>query len=292
MQRVARLVELSYAHQRGLYGNGIVIAVVDSGVAAHSDISPDRMLAAVDMVNGREGFYDDNGHGTHVSGILGANGATFVGMAPGCRYVSVKVLDSKGDGKLSNVIAGLKWLCDNHKKYNIRIINISVGTPVGKSFDETSELVKLVERLWEEGCIVVAAAGNNGPETGSVGAPGISRKIITVGACDDNYRGIEYRNYSGRGPTKACIRKPDIVAPGSRIYSCSNMPGRRRYAVKSGTSMATPVVSGAIALLLSKYPDMTGKEVKMRLKETAVDLGLPHHVQGWGMINVRSLLCD
>lgn len=308
MRRVARLVRLSYAHERGIYGQGIVVAVVDSGIAVHSDFlnSPNnrkvyikggsRLVAAVDMVNGRKDFYDDNGHGTHVAGIIGGSGRMYTGMAPMCGLVSVKVLDRFGNGKLEKVLNGLQWILENGKKYNIRIVNISVGTPAKKNFDDDSGLVKKVEELWNEGYVVLAASGNNGPYEGSIGAPGISRKIITVGAVDDDSavlgNGGIIRNYSGRGPTQSCIKKPDIVAPGSGIYSCNNVMYSGKYTVKSGTSMSTPVVSGAIALLLSKYPYMTNREVKIRLKESAVNLGMPHSRQGWGMLDVRRLLGD
>lgn len=98
MQRVSKLVRLSYAHKMGLYGQGIVVAVVDSGIAKHADIA-DRLIASADMVNHRKDFYDDNGHGTHVAGIIGANGSTLKGMAPKCEFVSVKVLDGRGGRK-------------------------------------------------------------------------------------------------------------------------------------------------------------------------------------------------
>ena len=308
MRRVARLVRLSYAHERGIYGQGIVVAVVDSGIAIHGDFlnNPNkrisaagyagRLIAAADMVNGRADFYDDNGHGTHVAGIIGGGGHIYTGMAPLCGLVSVKVLDHMGNGRLGDVLAGMQWILDNGKRYNIRIVNISVGTPARNVYEEESKLVKKVDELWNEGYVVLAASGNNGPYESSIGAPGISRKIITVGAADDDNAVISDRgmikNYSGRGPTHSCIKKPDIVAPGSGIYSCNNITGGRRYIVKSGTSMATPVVSGAIALLLSKYPDMTNQEVKIRLKETAVNLGMPQSRQGWGMVNIERLLGD
>ena len=95
-------------------------------------------------------------------------------------------------------------------------------------------------------------------------------------------------DYSGRGPTCACICKPEIIAPGAGIISCSNEDGK--YQAKSGTSMSTPIVSGAIALLLERYPDMTNKDVKLRLRERAVDLGLPMNQQGWGRLDVGELL--
>ena len=95
-------------------------------------------------------------------------------------------------------------------------------------------------------------------------------------------------NYSGRGPTEACICKPDVVAPGSSVVSCAGRPGK--YTIKSGTSMSTPIVSGAIALLLEKYPEMTNRDVKLKLMETSRDMGLPRNQQGWGLLDVEKLL--
>jgi len=286
MKNVAKAINLIYAHDKGLYGRNVTVAIVDSGIYPHEDFRGRdglRIVESVDMVNNINMFYDDCGHGTHVAGILGGAGKECTGVAPLCNFVSVKVLDKQGNGKLANVIRGLEWIKNNYRIYNIRIVNISVGTPVFKNYDEESELIQAVEQLWNLGMIVTAAAGNNGPKTGTIGAPGISRKVITVGASDSNNK------YSGRGPTKSCIMKPDIVAPGSNIISCSNIRGKR-YSVRSGTSMSTPVVSGAIALLLSKYPEMTNREVKIRLKNCAVDMGLPHEIQGWGFLDIQKLL--
>ena len=335
MRRVAGIVNSGYAYEKGAFGQGITVAVVDSGVSMHRDLMKPlrynnkiynprgRLVAWTDKVNGRNYFYDDNGHGTHVAGIIGGYGGGtngFAGIAPACKFVGIKVLDVRGNGRLQNVLAGLQWILDNRDRYNIRIVNISVGTSVDKKCDEESVLVKKVDELWDSGLIVLAAAGNNGPEPGSIGAPGISRKIITVGAYDEksaanrNYmdqseKQSDHHNrsdqnkynylpqdYSGRGPTTACVIKPDIVAPGSSILSCNNRRGRYSgYSVKSGTSMSTPVVSGAIAVLLS-YNDMisdnklTNKDVKILLKDTARDLGFPHDRQGWGLIDIRALL--
>lgn len=290
------MVGLEYARKRGYYGQGINVAVVDSGIAYHNAFggkNSRRLIAAVDMVNGINGFYDDLGHGTHVAGIIGAADEHIAGMAPECGLISVKVLDRKGNGKIDNVTAGLGWIESYAGAYNIRIVNISVGTSTDKMYGEESVLVKHVDRLWDMGLVVIAAAGNNGPGGRSIGAPGISRKIITVGASDDESsgrsRGLK-KSYSGRGPTDNCIMKPDIVAPGSNIYSCGIGMYGRNYQYKSGTSMSTPIVSGAVAVLLSKYPDMTNREVKIRLKNSAVDIGYPHEKQGWGMLNVERLL--
>jgi serine protease AprX len=171
-----------------------------------------------------------------------------------------------------------------------------------------------VNELWDAGLIVVAAAGNNGPKQKTITAPGISRKIITVGSCEEPalsadrtwassyFPGSHFSDsrfsrshktqrsnlYSGRGPTVNCIKKPDITAPGNDIYSCHNQ--RREYISKSGTSMSTPMVSGALALLLSISPSLSNKEVKLRLLTTARDLHLPWQQQGAGMLDIQKLL--
>lgn len=304
MERVNGLIHTSWAHTRGIYGNGIGVAIIDTGITNHPDFAyrRNRIIAFKDIVNGRTGLYDDNGHGTHVSGCLAGDGresmGKYCGVAPNCNIIMIKALNHKGNGNIEEVLQGLSWVRKNRERYNIRVLNISVGSSAKKDLDEGSSFVRGVERVWEDGIVVVAAAGNNGPEGKTIGAPGNSRKIITVGASDDcdyvDFGNGKINNYSSRGPTKACVMKPDIVAPGSNVMSCNFrfMTGKPKtmYAIKSGTSMATPVVSGAIALLLQKFPDMTPREVKIRMKNRAVDNGMERMHQGWGMLDVEQLL--
>ena len=302
MNRVAEIIDLKWAHSRQITGKNIGIAVLDTGIWNHPDFinGSSRIVAFKDILYDRKTAYDDNGHGTHVCGILGGNGVSsygkYIGVAPECNIILVKVLDRKGNGNILDVIKGLKWVLENKRKYNIRILNISVGTPARKELDEDSQLVQAVNEVWDAGIIVVVAAGNNGPIPQTIGAPGNSRKVITVGASDDfllvEMDGNKIKDYSSRGPTRECIIKPDIVAPGSNIVSCNGMKtgSNGMYSVKSGTSMATPAVSGAVALLLSVYPRMTGRDVKVRLKNSAVDCGFPMNQQGWGCLNIRKLL--
>lgn len=294
----ARLeINCEEAYSQGITGEGVGVAVLDTGIYPHEDFE-DRITAFQDFVNHRRQLYDDNGHGTHISAIIGGSGISsqgrFQGVAPCCRIISVKVLDFKGNGYASDVLAGLKWIRENKKRYGIRIVNISVGSLSRRNMTENSVLVRGVNAAWDDGLVVVVAAGNHGPHPMTITTPGISRKVITVG-CSDDHKEVEVMgspmvDYSGRGPTPACICKPDIVAPGSGIISCCNEPGR--YFSKSGTSMSTPIVSGAIALLLQKYPWMTNKDVKLRIRERSVDMGLPHNQQGWGRLDVMRLLSD
>ena len=176
--------------------------------------------------------------------------------------------------------------------------------------DENSLLVQGVNAVWDNGIVVVVAAGNYGPGPMTISTPGISRKVITVGSSDDNVSvevfGSKSKDYSGRGQTPYCIKKPDIVAPGSNIISCNinHYGGKQRsntniyqaadfpmmYTIKSGTSMATPVVTGGIALFLAAYPESNNRDVKLKLRSSAVDLGQRWEKQGWGLLNVRRLL--
>lgn len=323
MDRVAEAIGLSWAHDRGILGRGISVVVMDTGICKHKDFffNKNRVIVFKDFLNGRESFYDDNGHGTHVCGILGGDGTMsdglYKGIAPECNLIVLKVLNRQGNGNVPDVLEGLRWVIENKEKYNIRIVNISVGTSKTELAHEDSILVRGVNEVWDHGIVVVTAAGNGGPNPQSIGAPGISRKIITVGAYDDinafSAKGGTMQNYSGRGPTLSCIKKPDIVAPGSNILSCNlinpynylNFPialgtissGSKSknlfsnmYISKSGTSMSTPMVSGAIALLLSVFPEMSNLEVKVRLKNSAVNMGLSHQHQGWGKLDIKRLL--
>lgn len=287
MKNVRTIVKADYAHTRGILGADTCIAILDSGISRHPDFD-NRIIGWYDPLNGRRDPYDDNGHGTHVAGIAAGNGISsqkiWCGMAPAANIVSVKILNRYGEGTIPHIIAGINWVIRNRFLYKIKIVNISVGTTDGKQFNENSTLVKKVNELWDLGLIVVASAGNKGPSTGSISAPGNSRKVITVGYYSKH-------SNSSIGPTESCIKKPDVVTPGHKITSCCHeFAANKVYTQKSGTSMATPVVSGSIALLLSRYPELTPKEVKLRLKNCCTDLHLPHNQQGWGLLNVQKLL--
>lgn len=195
------------------------------------------------------------------------------------------MLDEKGNGSVKHVLGGIQWVLSLRERWNVRVLNVSIGMFPDARQKEQEALLRGVEMAWDEGIVVVAAAGNNGPGEMSITNPGISPRIITVGAIREQVR---QRHYSGIGPTRDCVMKPEILAPGQRVVSCKNAP--QGYVIKSGSSMATPVVSGVIALLLEKRPELSPMEVKMELYDKSVDLGLDKRRQGWGAISARKLL--
>lgn len=294
--------------QKGLKtytGRGVTVAVLDTGAyAEHPDLQG-RIKVFHDFIRGKKECYDDNSHGTHVAGIICGSGKMsngYVrGIAPDAELAIIKVLDSHGNGKASHMLKGVQWILKNYKRYGISIVNISVGALPEKGDGEQSALVKAVNQLWDAGLVVCVAAGNEGRQRehySGITIPGISRKAITVGSSDDEQMvsqdGKHFSHYSGKGPTLECICKPEIVAPGTNIISLNSFyrVGGKPYSLKSGTSMSTPMVSGAVALLLEKYPEMTNTEVKLRLREKSDDLGLPMNHQGWGGLNIERLLED
>lgn len=260
MNRVHGIIGTRAIHEKGIRGKHIGIAILDTGITMHPDFD-NRILFFKDFVNHRSRMYDDYGHGTHIAGIAAGSGKVsrgkYCGVAPEADLIILKVLDSKGNGSIPTLMKALDWVLNNCEQYHIQIVNISVGTVAERGRLEDSDLVRAVNRVWDSGIVVCVAAGNNGPGRESVTTPGISRKVITVGSSEYS---VLHRNnrellsdYSGRGPNASCIIKPDLVAPGSDICSCRSM-GRNiwtssdegnYYTIKSGTSMATPIVSGA-----------------------------------------------
>lgn len=269
-------------------GKGIGVCILDTGIYEHIDFTG-RIWTFYDFLDFKRRSYDDNGHGTHVAGLVAGDGTAsmgkYRGAAPGCGIIALKVLDRYGNGSQDDVLRALRWIREYRQQYRIRVVNISVGTTCNSKRNH-ARLLESVEQLWDEGVVVVTAAGNQGPRPGSITAPGSSKKVITVGSSDL----LEGRSaISGRGPTAECVCKPDIVAPGNKIMSC--VPGKPySYGVKSGTSMSTPLVTGAIACALEKNPALTNTDIKTMLMNSAEDMGLPQNLQGWGKFNRRKFL--
>lgn len=220
MKRVKRIVHYwcdDIIEQRYL-GQGIVVAVLDTGIAPHPDFRG-KIAAFRDFVQEQKILYDDNGHGTHVCGVIGGTGVAssgeYAGMAPKCSLIVLKVLDRKGNGSVEEVMKAFRWILENQKKYRIRIVNISVGMQTSSDTLEEERLVNGVEALWDAGISVVAAAGNLGPKAGTITTPGISKKIITVGSSNDQY----YINDGGKKEKTIRAEVPRRSVSVSRMWS-------------------------------------------------------------------------
>jgi len=295
------------ANSYGYTGKNVTIAFLDTGIYPHPDFTKpkNRIIAFYDIVNGKKQPYDDNGHGTHVAGDAAGNGYSsdgkYKGVAPEANIAAVKVLDANGRGISSDIIAGMQWVLDNKEKYNIKVVSLSIGEKASlPSF--LDPLVRGVDKLWKNGIVVTVAAGNSGPDYNTITSPGTSKNVITVGAVDDKRSNDisedTIATFSGRG--SMYIKKPDVVAPGVKIISTAsgNVPFgadqimiNKAYRAATGTSMATPMVAGAAALLFEKNPNLTNNQVKNILKSSTIkikDAGL--WTQGSGMINVEEAL--
>lgn len=283
----------NWAFNNGYTGKGVTVAIIDTGIAPHPDlIKPNRRIIGFkDFVNNRSEPYDDEGHGTHVAGIVAGNGHSsggrFRGIAPEANLVGVKVLNANSTGTISDVLAGMQWVLNNRKKYKIRIVNISFGAQSSQSANR-DPLSRAARRMVQEGLIVVAAAGNSGPEPETINSPGVSPSVITVGALDDRQNRLTMASFSSRGPTLDGYHKPDIVAPGVAIASLGNKGAD--YVSMSGTSMATPMVSGALALLLQKNPRLSPASAKSTVLAKSKNLKYGRDTEGKGLLDIKRLL--
>jgi len=316
LNNTAGAVLANYPWGLGLDGEGVGVAVIDSGVRMVEDLGTvndknTRVHYSFDTIGG--GTDDLYGHGTHVAGIIAGNAAAsscpncdiqLQGIAPNARILNFHALDENGAGTDTSVIIAIYKAIQVQYEHNIRVMNLSVGRPVYESYT-LDPLCQAVEAAWNAGIVVVVAAGNDGRDNsfdnngyGTINAPGNDPYVITVGAM--NTLGTPDRSddvmttYSSKGPTAIDhIVKPDIVAPGNQVVSLqapgstlvTEYPGNippvgyyhdgnaqrpsPKYFILSGTSMATPVVSGAAALLLQRHPWLTPDQIKARLMRSA-----------------------
>jgi serine protease AprX len=279
-----------------LQGQGVTVAVVDSGIAEEEDFKDakgtSRILTHVSFVSDSKLPDDFYGHGTHVAGLIAGNGnisnQQYMGIAPQANLVDVKVLDDKGQGFTSDVVAGLEWVYNNAEQYNIRVVNLSLNSSVAESY-RTSALSAALELLWFKGITVVVAAGNNGSsQPGILYPPANDPYLIAVGASDDKDTASigddTLASFSSFGDTTDGYSRPDLVAPGTNLISLlapdsdlainhadkvkKDKKGNNHFQM-SGTSMASPLVAAAAALLLQAEPGLTPDQVKARLIATA-----------------------
>lgn len=294
MNRVRKQIGYEAAREQHLTGKQIGVGVLDSGIFLHTDLRT-QCKGFADFVNGKRRPYDDLGHGTHVCGIIAGNGQCsggyYQGLAPECNLYVGKILDGNGDGMIEAIIHGMEWLLELPKSANLKVVNISVSSFAFQNKLHEKMLFELFREAYEKNILVAVAAGNQGPKGSSISRLGDTVHTICVGCHDGEYYANDpdaCENYSGQGPGNAVYLKPDIVAPGTRITSCKNVD--RQYSAKSGTSMAAPIVTGGLALAWQKYPGSSAYDMKRRLIRSARDLGEKYLKQGFGMIDLQSLL--
>ncbi|KKB75693.1 S8 family serine peptidase [Bacillus sp. FSL M8-0052] len=253
---------------QGYKGANVKVGVIDTGIAAsHSDLN---VVGGASFVSGESYNTDGNGHGTHVAGTVAAldNSIGVLGVAPNVSLYAIKVLNSSGSGTYSAIVSGIEWATAN----NLDVINMSLGGTSG-----STALKQAVDKAYASGVVVVAAAGNSGTSGSSstIGYPAKYDSVIAVGAVNSSN---QRASFSSVGP------ELDVVAPGVSIYS--TYPSNT-YATLNGTSMASPHVAGAAALILSKYPTLSASQVRDRLSSTATNLGDSFYY-GKGLINVEA----
>jgi subtilisin len=251
-------------------GDGVKVAVLDSGIdLSHPDL---KVVGGVNEVDPGKSYNDDRGHGTHVAGIIAAlnNSRGVVGVAPSAALYAVKVLDKDGSAWASDIIAGLDW-CVSHK---MRVVNMSFGTS-----EDQQSIHDAIIRARAAGIVLVASAGNYGPAGNSVHYPALYPEVLAVSATDSSDK---IASWSSNGPQIA------VAAPGVDIYSTYFDGG---YATMSGTSMAAPHVTGAIALRLKDHPRDTPDDISSALRKSADKLrGLTRDQQGAGLVDAFSLV--
>src|SRR5215212_3517949 len=318
-------------------GSGVGIAILDSGIDAnHAQFSATtagpRILASVDFT-GENRTDDPYGHGTFVAaaaaGGAGA-GADYTGIAPGASLLNVRVLNSSGEGTVESVLAGLDWVASHARQYNIRIVNMSLGTHAVDSY-KYDALCRAVRGLVNSGIMVFVAAGNNGKDAsgqkiyGAIHSPGNEPSAFTIGAANtfqtDGRSDDAVATYSSRGPTRSYwvgaagvihhdnLLKPDLVAPGNNLVfaqaannlivsldpslnaSINGTQVTQKMMRLSGSSVATPIAAGTAALMLQLNPKMTPNMVKAFIEYSAQNLsGFGTVEQGAGLLNIEGAM--
>jgi serine protease AprX len=272
---------------RGATGQGVTVALIDTGVTEVGDLRGRLVRVGNDTcqnLSGEAGCDDGYGHGTFMAGLIAGSGAgsggRYAGVAPGARVLSVKIAGRDGSADVSKLLAALQWVVSYKDRYRIKVLNLSLGTDSIQSW-RSDPLNYAVERAWAAGITVVVAAGNLGPRAGTVTKPADDPWVLTTGAVDDlgtaKLTDDLLPDFSGRGPARDGVAKPDLAAPGAHLVSLRAPgstierahPGPGAYRRGSGTSMAAAVVSGAAALVLSARPSWTPDRLKHALTTTA-----------------------
>ena len=307
----ARTSGATQAWAKGNLGEGVGVAVIDTGISSMNDFAG-RVVHGPDL-SGEGTTVDTYGHGTVMAGVIGGSGAdsvtrvggSYTGVAPRAKLVSVKVAGRNGAVDVSTILQAMHWVSAYAPQYNIRVLNLSWGTKSAQHHT-LDPLNYAVQRLWQQGIVVVVAAGNSGPNRGTVTKPGDDPMVLTVGAFDDKQNldsaDDSLSAWSSRGPTAAGVSKPDVIAPGRSLVAARSYGSKVEvenpkalvtpsYIKGSGTSEAAAVVSGLAALMVAANPSLTPDQVKNQLAATASPItGIGSDAQGAGRVRLGAAL--
>lgn len=319
---VVDYIDADTAHKANNFGDNVTIGFLDTGLDQLSGLGTDlygrdKAWGTYDAVNNSVSNYDDeaSGHGTHVASVAANSDydvyGKIYGVAPNAAIVGIKAFDANGQATYADVIRGIDWAIQVKDQINLKVLNMSFSGPVRSNYWD-DPLNVAVMKAWQAGIVVVASAGNTGPEPMTIGVPGNVPYIITVGAMTDNYTTDEYDDvlatFSAAGPTYEGFVKPEIIAPGGHLSGLMSYDSQivvdhpeyhdgGRYFEMSGTSQAAGVISGVVALMLTDNPTLTPDQVKCRLIASArtarTDSGLLAYSvfqQGAGIVNVYNAL--
>lgn len=252
-------------------GKGVKVAIIDTGIDRdHPDLSA-NLAGCVNLITSRRTCEDDNGHGTHVAGIVASINNNFgvVGVAPEARIYALKALNSRGSGYLSDIIEALEWSINNQ----VEVVNLSLGTS-----SNVTSLYEAIKKTYDAGIVIVASAGNSGPNSNTVTYPARYPEVIAVASVNQEN---QVSSWSSRGP------EIDIAAYGEGIYS--TYPNNS-YNTMSGTSMAAPHVTGAVALRFFLYPGESNSQIFKVITENTNSLPLPAEAVGSGLLNAYQVV--
>ncbi len=287
------IINLNDFYESGIMGQDINVAVIDTGITAHTDFlyPKNRIIFFKDFIENHNELYDDNGHGTFIAGLIGSNGVIsakkYSGIAPMCNLIILKALDKDGQSSSVEMLEAMQWVFDNKELFNIDVVCMSFGAMPTSKLDP---LMKGAEKLWDSGIVVVAAAGNSGPDKNTIKSPGASRKIITVGSMDDardnndlySIDNFKIADFSSRGPAFE-FYKPDMVVSGVNLISCGI---KSNYVRMSGTSVSAPLVAGVSALVLQKYNrKISPNQIKTLLEHYCHPIVRDRNQEGFGFLS-------
>lgn len=266
--------------------------IIDTGVYPHIDflLGRNRLIKFIDLIDDNENFYDDNGHGTFVTGILSGNSITskYSGIDNNTDIIVIKALNHVGETTSIKILQAMQWILENKDKYNIKVVCMSFGS-VFTNYNDP--LMKGAEVLWDNNICVVCAGGNNGPEEKTIMSPGSAKKVITVGSLADIHMGdISVAEFSSKGPVFNYY-KPDLVVPGVDIVSTNVFSKNKKfYTLMTGTSVSTPMVAGIASLLYYINPNYAPDEIKYLLLNSCVAITGDRNAEGNGWLNIRDIV--